>query len=165
MIKYALQCEYDHGFEAWFASSDAYDQQVVAGQVACPHCGSLQITKAIMAPNVRTSRAKAAAEGAEMKTQRLMAEMAHQVRTHVEANFDYVGDGFASEARDMHQGVTEQRPIYGQATGEEVKSLIEEGIPVAPIPPRVPVASAPADPVVPAKPKVPQISDQKSRLN
>jgi hypothetical protein len=166
MIKYALQCEFDHGFEAWFASSDAYDQQVVAGQLACPHCGSLQVTKAIMAPNVVTSRGKSS-ESEQVKAQRVMAEMAHSLRSHVEANFDYVGGHFASEARDMHEGLSPQRPIYGEATGDEVKSLIEDGIPVAPIPKPLPVVSHPANPAIAAPVSSPRIGQNvaKSRLN
>ena len=167
MIRYALQCEFDHAFEAWFPSSDAYDQQVSAGQVACPHCGSIEVTKAIMSPSVRTSRKRAESENAEMKAQRAMAELAHRLRSHVEANFDYVGGNFASEARDMHEGHAEQRPIYGEASGDEVKSLIEDGIPVAPIPARVPVVSQPASPALAAPVSSPRLGHHlpKSRLN
>jgi hypothetical protein len=112
MIRYALQCEFGHEFEAWFSSSTTYDDQVRQSQVSCPHCGSASISKAIMAPNISTSRKQAEAESTELKAQRVMAEMAHRLRVHVEANFDYVGPTFASEARDIHEGLSPQRPIF-----------------------------------------------------
>jgi hypothetical protein len=166
MIRYALQCEFGHEFEAWFSSSTTYDEQVVAGQVSCPHCGSLSVSKAIMAPNVSTSRKQAEAVATEQKAQRVMAEMAHRLRAHVEANFDYVGPTFASEARDIHDGLSPQRPIYGEATGEEVKSLIEDGISVAPIPAPMTTPKA-IDPAHAAPVSSPRIGTPvpKSRLN
>ncbi len=130
MIKYALKCEVDHGFEAWFSSSDGFDEQAARGLVECPMCGSTKVTKAIMAPMVRTSKDEAAP--ADMR--QAMAEMLHKVRKHVEDTHTYVGGAFASEARDMHQGLTPERPIYGEATTDEVKALVEDGVPVAPLP-------------------------------
>lgn len=127
MIKYALKCEVDHGFEAWFASSDGYDEQVRQGLVECPMCGSANVSKAIMAPMVRTSK--------EIPSpQQVMAEMMHKVRRHVESTHDYVGSQFAAEARDMHEGLTPERPIYGEATPDEVKALVDDGVPVAALP-------------------------------
>jgi len=130
MIKYALKCEVGHDFEAWFDSSDGFDDQSRQGLVECPMCGSREVAKAIMAPMVRTSKARDAAGEA----QRNLAELAFRVRRHVEANFDYVGDAFAREARDIHEGLTPDRPIYGEATPAEVKALVEDGVPVAAIP-------------------------------
>jgi hypothetical protein len=130
MIKYALKCEVDHDFEAWFPSSDGFDEQSRQGLVECPMCGSRQVAKAIMAPMVRTSKGRDEAGEA----QRRLAELAFKVRKHVEATHDYVGDAFAREARDIHEGLTPDRPIYGQATPAEVKSLVEDGVPVAAIP-------------------------------
>jgi len=130
MIKYALKCEVGHDFEAWFPSSDGFDEQSRQGLVECPMCGSRDVAKAIMAPMVRTSKGRDAAGDA----QRRLAELAFKVRKHVEATHDYVGDAFAKEARDIHEGLTPERPIYGQATPAEVKSLVEDGIPVAAIP-------------------------------
>jgi hypothetical protein len=166
MIRYALQCEFGHEFEAWFSSSGAYDDQVRQGQVACPHCGSMSVSKAIMAPNISTSRKQTEAASTELKAQRVMAEMAHRLRAHVEANFDYVGGTFATEARDMHEGLSPQRPIYGEATGEEVKSLLEDGISVAPIPAptAVPMATDPARPAPVSSPRI-GTPVAKSRLN
>ncbi len=136
MIKYALKCEVDHDFEAWFPSSDGFDEQSRQGLVECPMCGSRQVAKAIMAPMVRTSKGRDEAGDA----QRRLAELAFKVRKHVEATHDYVGDSFAREARDIHAGLTPERPIYGQATPAEVKSLVEDGVPVAAIPAMAPKA-------------------------
>lgn len=127
MIKYALKCEVDHGFEAWFPSSDGFDDQVRQGLVQCPMCGSSAVSKAIMAPMVRTSK--------EIPSpHQVMAEMLYKVRKHVESTHDYVGSGFAAEARDMHEGLTPERPIYGEATPDEVKALVDDGVPVAALP-------------------------------
>lgn len=129
MIRYALRCPLDHEFEAWFSSSSGFDDQVTRGLVECPMCGSTAITKAIMAPQIRTSKTDDGLAGA-----RKLSEMMHALRRHVETTHDYVGSSFASVARDMHEGVKAERPIYGEATGEEVKALIDDGVPVAPLP-------------------------------
>ncbi len=130
MIKYALKCEVGHDFEAWFPSSDGFDEQSRQGLVECPMCGSREVAKAIMAPMVRTSKARDAAGEAQKR----LAELAFRVRRHVEATHDYVGDAFAREARDIHEGLTPDRPIYGEATPAEVKALVDDGVPVAAIP-------------------------------
>jgi len=130
MIRYALKCPVDHEFEAWFSSSSGFDDQVTKGLIECPMCGSHAITKAIMAPMVRTSKGEASVAD----SQKAMAEAMYQFRKHVEKTHDYVGDGFASEARDIHKGLAPDRPIYGEATPQEVKSLVEEGVPVAALP-------------------------------
>jgi hypothetical protein len=138
MIRYALQCDQAHGFEAWFGSSVDYDDQAARGLVECPYCGSHAVKKQIMAPSVSgTKRAKAAPEAAA-KMQTMMMEAAREVRAHVEANFDYVGDAFAREARDIHEGRSEKREIYGEATPAEVKKLKEDGVPVSALPPPPP---------------------------
>lgn len=130
MIKYALRCFVEHEFEAWFSNSDAYDKQAADGLIECPFCGSKSVSKAIMAPAVKTRKGEMTVP-AEM---RQMAEMLHQMRQAVESQCDYVGANFASEARDMHEGVTPERPIYGEATPSEVKALKDEGIPVMALP-------------------------------
>jgi len=130
VIRYALSCEHEHAFEAWFGSSADYDEQSARGLVECPMCASKLIRKQIMAPAVAGT--KAAAPSPEM--QAVMMEAATRVRKHVEDNFDYVGDRFAREARDIHDGVMPDRGIYGEATPREVRELAEDGIPVAPVP-------------------------------
>ncbi|KQS55238.1 hypothetical protein ASG17_03855 [Brevundimonas sp. Leaf363] len=134
MIRYALQCDQDHGFEAWFGSSSDYDDQAARGLVECPFCGSRQVAKQIMAPNVAGT--KKADAGLEMraKMQSMMMQAAREVRSHVEQNFDYVGDSFAREARDIHEGRSEKREIYGEATPAEVRKLKDDGVPCAPLP-------------------------------
>jgi hypothetical protein len=128
MIKYALRCEHDDRFEAWFADSASYDDQAERGLIECPHCGSIKISKAIMAPAVATSRKR------EATPQHQMQEIAGKVRTHIRNNYDYVGNDFASEARAMHDGDKPERLIYGEASPKESKALKDEGVPVAPLP-------------------------------
>jgi hypothetical protein len=134
MIRYALACDNDHEFEGWFGSSADYDTQQEKGLVECPFCASRQVRKQIMAPAVAgTKRTVRAPEPA--RTQAMMLEAAGRIRAHVEANFDDVGDGFADEARAIHEGRAEERGIYGQATPKEVRDLVEDGVPIAPMPP------------------------------
>ncbi len=131
MIRYALLCsDCEHGFEAWFASSDAYDAQAKRKLVVCPDCDGRNVTKQIMAPAVRTSERKAAEPDAEA----LVKEFAKRAREHVSENFDYVGEDFADEARAMYYGETEDRPIWGETTPEERAALKEEGVPALPLP-------------------------------
>lgn len=137
MIRYALQCEHDHGFEAWFSASADYDDQVARGLVECPHCGSRAVSKQIMSPAVAGTK-KAVFQSDAARLQTLMTQAAREVRDHVEQNFDYVGDAFAREARDIHEGRSEKREIYGEATPAEVKKLKDDGVPCAPLPPLPP---------------------------
>ena len=137
MIRYALRCEHDHGFEAWFGTSADYDEQATRGLVECPACGSRAVSKQIMAPAVAGTR-KAAPAPDLAKVQTMMMQAAREVRSHVEQNFDYVGDAFAREARDIHEGRSEKREIYGEATPAEVKKLRDDGVPCAPLPPAPP---------------------------
>ena len=137
MIRYALQCEHDHGFEAWFGTSADYDEQAAKGLVECPVCGSHAVRKQIMAPAVAGVR-KAAPEPDLARMQTMMMQAAREVRSHVEQNFDYVGDAFAREARDIHEGRSEKREIYGEATPAEVRKLKEDGVPCAALPPLPP---------------------------
>lgn len=133
MIRYALRCEHEHGFEAWFGASADYDDQVQRGLVECPHCGSRTISKQIMAPAVAGTR-KAPSQPDLAKMQTMMMQAAREVRSHVEQNFDYVGDAFAREARDIHEGRAEKREIYGEASPADVKKLRDDGVPCAPLP-------------------------------
>jgi len=140
MILYTLRCENDHEFEGWFASSSAYDEQRAASEIGCPICASRNVTKAIMAPNVATKGAIKTGKGRRDKAEEirkartLYMKAVKEVRKQVEQNFDYVGEKFADEARRIHYGETGDRNIYGEATPEEARDLIEEGIDVAPLP-------------------------------
>lgn len=133
MIRYALVCDQDHAFEAWFDSSTSYDDQAARGLVECPFCASHAVRKQIMAPAVAGTKRTTGAVPAAAQT--LMMERIEQARRHVEQNFDYVGDRFAKEARDIHEGDSEARNIYGEATPTEARALAEDGIRVAPLPP------------------------------
>jgi len=139
MIKYALACDQGHPFEGWFSVSADYDDQRGRDAIECPYCGSHAITKQIMSPAIAGTKAQTRGEpgGIEATPQvrAVMMEAMGKVRAHVEENFDYMGDSFASEARAIHEGRSEERGIYGEATPTEVKSLVEDGVPVAPLPP------------------------------
>jgi hypothetical protein len=139
MIRYALQCEHGHAFEGWFAASADYEEQHARGLLECPACGSKAVRKAIMAPAVVGAKAPAGlAAGPPAEAREMMMQAAQAMRRHVEENFDYVGDAFANEARAIHEGRSEDRGIYGEASGSEVRKLIEDGVPVAPLPPDPP---------------------------
>lgn len=132
MIRYALACQdCDAEFEAWFASSDAYDRQVKRKLVVCPECDGRRIAKQIMAPAVRASERAARPERDETA---LALEFARKAREHVAENFDYVGEAFAEEARAMYYGEQDDRPIWGETTPEEREALKEEGVPALPLP-------------------------------
>ena len=135
MIQYSLKCDNDHSFDSWFASADAYDKLADNGMVSCAVCGSTKVSKAIMAPRVRTTKGKEAPVAPTLPTEKSAAEQAMaKMRAQVEQNSEYVGTNFATEARSMHLGDAPERAIYGEAKPEEAKSLIEDGIPVTPLP-------------------------------
>ncbi|WP_257167908.1 DUF1178 family protein [Bradyrhizobium sp. SRS-191] len=155
MIRYALRCERDHTFESWFQSSSAYDSQVKRKLVECPTCGSTGIEKAIMAPRIVSKKGREVAPvpaapapvpapaqdvippgstSLMMAQERELRAKLKELRDHIVKNADDVGERFPTEARKMHYGETEHRPIYGEASLDEARELIEEGIEVAPIP-------------------------------
>lgn len=150
MIKFALQCDKGHGFEGWFRDNQSFGQQARRGFVECPHCGSVQVEKAIMAPNVaRKDRnlqimepevalpapATVSMPAATLTPEdRAMRDLVRAMRAHVEANADNVGNKFADEAVKMHHGEIEGRPIYGSATPEDTRMLAEEGVGFVPLP-------------------------------
>ncbi|MGE0722906.1 MAG: DUF1178 family protein [Alphaproteobacteria bacterium] len=133
MILYNLRCADGHEFEGWFGNSAAFDRQVRAKAVECPFCGSAKVEKALMAPRIgKGAKApKAEAPAKPAPDQAKMAEMMktlREARRLVEENFDYVGPGFAEEARKIHYGETEKKAIYGESSEEDAKALAEEGI-------------------------------------
>jgi hypothetical protein len=142
MIQFTLKCDQDHRFDSWFQSADAYDKLKAAGMVTCAICGSDHVEKAIMAPRVQASRSKAVApmpetppSTPEKTLQPSAAEQAlAQIKKQIEDKSEYVGVNFAREARDMHEGIAPERAIYGEAKPEEAKKLIEDGVPVTPLP-------------------------------
>ncbi|MFI4950701.1 MAG: DUF1178 family protein, partial [Caulobacterales bacterium] len=111
-----------------------FDDQQARGLLECPLCATKAVRKAIMAPAVAGTK-RSSAEPLGGDNQAMMMEAMGRLRRHVEDNFDDVGDAFASEARAIHEGRSEDRGIYGQATSAEVKALVDDGVPVAPLPP------------------------------
>ncbi|BCP55109.1 hypothetical protein K32_37260 [Kaistia sp. 32K] len=137
MIRYNLVCVAGHDFESWFRDAGAFDKAAAAHAVSCPQCGTTDVVKALMAPSVATARKREAAALAVASPdprQVVMVEMMRQLRRHVTENADYVGDKFAEEARKIHYQETEARGIYGEASPEEARSLIEEGVEFLPLP-------------------------------
>lgn len=130
MIVFDLKCTGGHVFEAWFGSSGDYQSQQARGLVSCPICGDAEVDKAPMAPAV-PAKGSSAPRPAEVK--QMLGALAQMQKKLVE-NSDWVGDRFATEARAIHLGETEARQIHGRATRADADSLIEEGIPVAPLP-------------------------------
>jgi len=150
MIRYNLRCDRSHTFESWFQSSSAYESQEKRKLVSCPSCGSTKVERAIMAPQIvsKKGREVAVPESAAMPVEAPAAEstpllMAQErelraklkeLRDHITKNADNVGERFPNEARKMHYGDIEHRPIYGEASPDEARALIEEGVEVSPLP-------------------------------
>lgn len=128
MIKYRLICDQEHEFDGWFADSAAFETQKKDGLLTCAVCGSQNIGKAIMAPAVPRKGNRQADEAQKIR------HMMQKVSAHVEENFDYVGADFAEEARKIHYGERDARDIYGETSLDDAKELLEEGVPVAPLP-------------------------------
>jgi hypothetical protein len=149
MIRYSLRCERGHSFESWFQSSSAYEQQEKRKLVNCPSCGSAKVERAIMAPQIVSKKGQDIAAPAPapatdvtapgstplmMARERELRAKLKELRDHIVKNADNVGERFPNEARKMHYGDIEHRPIYGEASPEEARSLIEEGVEVSPLP-------------------------------
>jgi hypothetical protein len=158
MIRYNLVCAKGHAFESWFANSAAYDKQARRGLVECPNCGSSKVEKALMAPRLARTRksdvaipappeAVAAPEPAAAPAPEPAAPIAvispqerelraklRELREHLVANAENVGQRFPEEARKMHYGEKKHRSIYGSASPDDAKALHEEGIEFAPLP-------------------------------
>ena len=130
MIRYSLKCDKGHGFDSWFKSADAFDTLKASGMLSCAICGSTAVEKTLMAPSVRTEPGQRPLANEKTPLEEAMANL----RQEVEKNSEYVGMSFASEARAMHEGEVPTRAIYGEAKIEEAKKLLEDGVPVAPLP-------------------------------
>jgi hypothetical protein len=153
MIHYNLRCERGHAFESWFQSSAAYESQEKRKLVNCPVCGSAKVERAIMAPRIVGKKDRDKAEPAPvaaaptdstapastptpllMAQERELRAKLKELRDHIVKNADNVGERFPNEARKMHYGDIEHRPIYGEASPDEARALIEEGVEVSPPP-------------------------------
>lgn len=134
MIRYSLKCAADHGFDSWFQSGSAFDSLLAAGHVTCPVCGSAAVEKSLMAPMVRPTREEEAAKPSLGTPATELEQALAALRRQVEENSEYVGVNFVTEARRIHAGDAPERAIYGEARADEAKKLIEDGVPVAPLP-------------------------------
>jgi hypothetical protein len=149
MIRYTLRCDHGHAFESWFQSSTAYEAQEKRKLVSCPVCGSAKVERAIMAPQIVNKKARDSAVSAPaaatevaapastpllMAQERELRAKLKELRDHIVKTADNVGERFPNEARKMHYGDIEHRPIYGEASPDEARSLIEEGVEVTPLP-------------------------------
>jgi hypothetical protein len=150
MIRYNLRCERGHVFESWFQSSAAYESQEKRKLVNCPVCGSARVERAIMAPQIVSQKGRASPEPAPampatevtaptstpllMAQERELRAKLKELRDHIVKNADNVGERFPNEARKMHYGDIEHRPIYGEASPDEARALIDEGVEVSPLP-------------------------------
>jgi hypothetical protein len=131
VIVYNLRCKNDHEFDGWFRDSAAFDAQSSNGLLSCPTCDSSQIEKSVMAPALASGRASQTRREEDHKMRQFMTGL----RKYIQENAEYVGPGFAEEARRIHYGETANRHIYGETTLEEAGKLREDGIDVAPLPP------------------------------
>ncbi|MCD7061243.1 DUF1178 family protein [Pelagibacterium xiamenense] len=135
MIQYSLVCEANHKFDAWFRNAEAYEDQADRGILTCPVCNSTKVEKALMAPALsRAAESEKVSLSAGHPDRAKMLEAMRQLRAKLTADADYVGDKFAEEARKIHYNEAEERGIYGEATRDEVSSLIEDGIDFMPLP-------------------------------
>jgi hypothetical protein len=157
MIHYNLRCERGHAFESWFQSSAAYESQEKRKLVNCPICGSAKVERDIMAPRIVSKKGRDRAEPAPaaptaapastevaapnsnstplmMAQERELRTKLRELRDHIVKNADNVGERFPNEARKMHYGDIEHRPIYGEASPDEARALIDEGVEVSPLP-------------------------------
>jgi hypothetical protein len=158
MIRYNLVCAKGHEFESWFANSAAYDKQARRGLLECPHCGSSKVDKALMTPRLARTRKSDVAISAPPEAvatpepaatpapepaapvavispqERELRAKLKELREHLVANAENVGQRFPEEARKMHYGEKKHRSIYGTASPDDAKALHEEGIEFAPLP-------------------------------
>jgi len=150
MIHYNLRCDRGHAFESWFQRSAAYEQQEKRKLVSCPVCGSAKVERGIMAPQIVSKKGRdiveptpAAAMPATttpasaplvMAQEREVRAKLRELRDHILSSSDNVGERFPNEARKMHYGDIEHRPIYCEASPDEARALMEEGVEVSTLP-------------------------------
>ena len=131
MIRYTLKCAEGHTFESWFQSADAFDKLANHGLLSCSVCGETEVSKAMMSPKVAAEKAQEAPLSTPSEPHE---EALRKMREHVEKTSTYVGGNFAQEARAQHLGDTPEKAIYGEAAPEEARALIEDGVPILPLP-------------------------------
>ena len=136
MILFDLQCDKNHKFECWFASSIKYEEQLKDKMIICPYCNSTKIQKSLMAPNINT---KSTSKNSKKNNKKKLAQdnLENQIkkfRKYIEKNIENVGKNFAEEARKIYYGETKSRPIRGESTEKEAQELAEEGIQFSKLP-------------------------------
>lgn len=134
MIRFSLICDAEHQFDGWFRNSDDFDAQKKRGLVSCPICHSAKVEKALMAPAVSTARKQETIALAMGEQQKKALAQLKAMADEARKNADYVGDKFADEARKIHFGETEARGIYGEATVDEARALVDDGVEFMPLP-------------------------------
>lgn len=134
MIRYQLTCDKNHSFDGWFKSAEAFDGLARAGMLSCAQCGSSAVQKALMAPSLGRTQETGTAERPLSQPASPDEKALQELRRQIEENSEYVGMNFAAEARAIHEGDKPGRSIYGEARPVEARKLIEDGIPVAPLP-------------------------------
>ncbi|HRP79483.1 MAG TPA: DUF1178 family protein [Aquamicrobium sp.] len=134
MIRFSLCCDNDHSFDGWFRNGEDFSAQQARGLVSCPVCQSVKVEKALMAPAVSTGRKQDKMALAMGEEQRKALAKLKAMAEEAKKNADYVGDKFAEEARKIHFGEVEPRGIYGEASAEEARGLVEDGVEFVPLP-------------------------------
>ena len=139
MIHYDLICKHGHKFDGWFSTSAAYDEQRKSNDILCPSCGTADVDKQLMMPSIprkgdRKKSGRQMVSGAGDPQMKVLIDKLRELRQHVERHADYVGDRFADEARRIHYKEAEERGIYGEASPNDARALIDEGIEVQPLP-------------------------------
>ena len=134
MIVFDLKCSHGHVFEAWFGSTAAFEEQAAAGQVRCPVCDDAEVGKALMAPAIgaKANRRADTPPPAAIVKQAMRQLAAAQAKALQSSQ--WVGTAFAEQARAMHSGERAQATIHGQASIADARALVDEGVPVAPLP-------------------------------
>ena len=130
MIVFNLICsECEYPFEGWFNDTKTFNSQKRQKLINCPNCESSNIKKTLVAPNIsKKSNSK------KIKNKKTLASNINKIKKIVEENFDYVGEKFTEEAKKIKYGESNDRPIYGEATVEQTKELIDEDISITPLP-------------------------------
>lgn len=141
MVIYNLVCKKKHSFEGWFPSFEDFQKQADKKLISCPTCATTKVEKVphACAVHVKKKQATPPAKKPEQTppappTAAEFKEMLLKVHHYVKENFEDVGSRFADEAREIHKGAAEERPIHGTATREETKELAEEGVPFVALP-------------------------------
>ena len=134
MICYSLVCKENHTFESWFANAKAYDKLKEKNLLLCSVCGSTEVEKAIMAPNVSPKTNVDTAKETPTLSEKGSESAIAKLQAHIKNNSEDVGDDFAVIARQMFDGETPERSIHGKTSLSEAKSLSEDGVPIIPIP-------------------------------